>query len=38
LLFSFWCGECVQRCPAGIDISERMKEAIAAFGSREVPA
>jgi len=32
------CGECVQRCPAGIDIPERMKEAIAAFGSREVPA
>ena len=32
------CEECVARCPAGIDIPERMKEAIAAFGSREVPA
>jgi len=32
------CGECVARCPAGIDIPERMKEVIAAFGSREVPA
>jgi predicted aldo/keto reductase-like oxidoreductase len=31
------CGECVQRCPAGIDIPERMKEAIAAFGSKPVP-
>jgi predicted aldo/keto reductase-like oxidoreductase len=28
------CGECLQRCPAGIDIPERMKEAIAAFGAR----
>jgi len=31
------CGECVQRCPAGIAIPERMKEAVAAFGSRAVP-
>jgi len=31
------CGECVTRCPAGIDIPERMKEVIAAFGSRPVP-
>jgi predicted aldo/keto reductase-like oxidoreductase len=30
------CGECVQRCPAGIDIPERMKEVIAAFGERSV--
>lgn len=29
------CGECVPRCPAGIDIPARMKEAIAAFGSRK---
>ncbi len=29
------CGECVARCPAGIDIPERMKEAVAAFGRRE---
>ena len=28
------CGECVQRCPAGIDIPERMKQAIATFGAR----
>jgi hypothetical protein len=28
------CRECLQRCPAGIDIPQRMKEAIAAFGSR----
>jgi predicted aldo/keto reductase-like oxidoreductase len=32
------CGECVTRCPAGIDIPERMKEVIAALGSRAVPA
>ncbi len=32
------CEECVARCPAGIDIPERMKEAIAAFGKRPVPA
>jgi len=31
------CGECVTRCPAGIEIPERMKEAIAAFGARPVP-
>ena len=29
------CRECVQRCPAGIDIPARMKEAIAAFGPRK---
>jgi hypothetical protein len=28
------CGECVERCPAGIDIPERMKEAVGAFGKR----
>jgi predicted aldo/keto reductase-like oxidoreductase len=28
------CGECLQRCPAGIDIPERMKDVIAAFGAR----
>lgn len=28
------CGECVQRCPAGIDIPERMKQAITTFGAR----
>jgi hypothetical protein len=28
------CRECVERCPAGIDIPERMKEAIRAFGER----
>jgi hypothetical protein len=26
------CGECLPRCPAGIDISARLKEAMAAFG------
>lgn len=31
------CGECLTRCPAGIEIPERMKEAIAAFGARPVP-
>jgi hypothetical protein len=31
------CRECVQRCPAGIDIPARMKEAIAAFGARPKP-
>jgi predicted aldo/keto reductase-like oxidoreductase len=31
------CGECLQRCPAGIDIPERMKEVIAAFGERAAP-
>jgi len=31
------CGECVQRCPAGIEIPQRMKEAIAAFGARPTP-
>ena len=30
------CAECVARCPAGIDIPERMKEAIKAFGGRPV--
>jgi hypothetical protein len=30
------CEECVARCPAGIDIPQRMKEAIEAFGRREV--
>ncbi len=29
------CGECAPRCPAGIDIPARMKEAVAAFGSRK---
>jgi predicted aldo/keto reductase-like oxidoreductase len=29
------CGECVTRCPAGIDIPARMKEVVAEFGSRE---
>ncbi|HUU54997.1 MAG TPA: 4Fe-4S dicluster domain-containing protein, partial [Armatimonadota bacterium] len=28
------CGECVTRCPAGIDIPERMKEVVAEFGAR----
>lgn len=28
------CGECVARCPAGIDIPERMKEVVAEFGAR----
>ncbi|UCC68900.1 MAG: aldo/keto reductase, partial [Armatimonadota bacterium] len=28
------CKECMERCPAGIDIPERMKEAVAAFGRR----
>jgi predicted aldo/keto reductase-like oxidoreductase len=28
------CEECVKSCPAGIDIPERMKEAISAFGER----
>ena len=28
------CGECLTRCPAGIDIPERMKDVIAAFGAR----
>ena len=28
------CRECLQRCPAGIDIPKRMKEAVAAFGAR----
>lgn len=28
------CGACVERCPAGIDIPARMKEAAAALGSR----
>jgi len=28
------CRECVERCPAGIDIPARMKEAVAAFGQR----
>jgi predicted aldo/keto reductase-like oxidoreductase len=27
--------ECVAGCPAGIDIPERMKEAIKAFGRRQ---
>lgn len=31
------CSECVQRCPAGIDIPERMKEVVAAFGARSSP-
>ncbi len=31
------CGECIDRCPAGIDIPERMKEAVKAFGERQVP-
>jgi hypothetical protein len=31
------CGECVERCPAGIDIPQRMKEAIKAFGERAAP-
>ena len=29
------CGECLTRCPAGIDIPERMKEVVAEFGGRE---
>lgn len=28
------CGECLARCPAGIGIPERMKQAIATFGAR----
>jgi len=28
------CKECLARCPAGIPISDRMKEAVAAFGPR----
>jgi hypothetical protein len=28
------CGECLDRCPAGIAIPERMKEALAAFGAK----
>jgi hypothetical protein len=28
------CSECVERCPAGIAIPDRMKEAIAAFGGK----
>ncbi len=31
------CRECTERCPADIDVPERMKEAIAAFGSRPTP-
>jgi len=30
------CGECVTRCPAGIDIPARMKEAVKAFGARDL--
>ncbi len=29
------CGDCLERCPAGIDIPARMREAIATFGARE---
>ena len=29
------CEECVARCPAGIDIPERMKEAVKEFGARK---
>jgi len=29
------CGECVARCPAGINIPERMKEAVKEFGERK---
>ncbi len=29
------CGDCLERCPAGIDIPSRMREAIAAFGAQE---
>jgi predicted aldo/keto reductase-like oxidoreductase len=28
------CGACRERCPAGIDIPARLKEAVAAFGAR----
>ncbi len=29
------CEECMARCPAGIDIPERMKEVVAGFGARK---
>src|SRR5574340_1172787 len=29
------CGDCLERCPAGIDIPARLREAIAAFGAQK---